>query len=110
NRWPWPLERRSTAELERLPEARLVALLELPAREPVILRAPRLYLDGSQERGDSARGLPIQAVHEPVNEAGAIGIAAARGIDDGGDLGRGNVDLTLAGVDHRALGAARHDE
>src|SRR3546814_8847467 len=51
----------------------------------------------------------VQALAEAVNQPGAIGIAAAGGIDHTGRVGRRNQQFALVGVDLRTAGAAGND-
>src|SRR5687767_7761084 len=95
---------------EILAELALVALLELLAREAVILRAARFDLDGAEERGDASGRLPFVAMQQAMNYASTICIATAGRIDHGRSLGAGDANLTLPRVDHRALAAARYDQ
>src|SRR6202040_2489821 len=62
------------------------------------------------EGGDPAGHLPVKAVHETMNEPGAVGIPAPGGVDDGARRRARNRKLTLRGINHRALLAARHNE
>src|SRR3546814_5430533 len=51
----------------------------------------------------------VQALAEAVNQPGAIGIAAAGGIDHTDRVGRRNQQFALFGVDLRTAGAAGND-
>ena len=81
------------------------ALLELLAREMVVLCAVVLDLDPAHERGDAPGDGPVQLVQQAVQQAGTVGVAAAGGIVDGRRLDRRDVDAVAAGVDARALAA-----
>src|ERR1700722_18791769 len=79
-------------------------------REAVVLSAADLDLDRTQERGDPSGRLPIKAVNETMNEAGAIGVPATGRIDDRPRRGARDHKLAIPGVDQRAFRPARHDE
>src|SRR6185295_14423954 len=67
----------------RCTEALLEPLRETFTCKPMILRAPRLDLDGAEERSNAPRRLPVEPVNKSVEEPRPISVAAARGIDDG---------------------------
>src|SRR5882672_4275906 len=76
----------------------------------VILRAARSDLDRSHQGGESSRLLPVETRNDAVEQARAVRIAAARGIDDGLRLGAGNVDSIAVGIDDGAFGASRENQ
>src|SRR6056297_722147 len=84
---------------------------ELIGGETVVLGAVVLNLDGSHEGRQASDGLPVHVVHEAIEQAGAIGVAATGGVVDGGHRDRGDVRAHVGpGVDHRALPALGDDQ
>ena len=76
---------RSAAPAIRLPagvtECALEARFDLVARRRVVLRAAVRDLDRAHHRGEPAGVRPVPAVRDAVEQAGAIGVAAAGRID-----------------------------
>src|SRR5690606_19868934 len=93
-------------ELEVRAEGGLVARREFLAREAVVLAALLLDLDGAEQRSDAPRRLPVEAMHQPVQETRAVGVAAAGGVHHPRRLRARNVDLSVARVDPGTLRAA----
>src|SRR3990172_9358145 len=79
-------------------------------RRRVILSAAAGDLDRAEQRGQASGGLPVPALLDAVQQAGAIGIAASGRVEQRGRLGAGDDDLLAVGVDGRAFAAAGDDE
>src|SRR6185312_222026 len=94
----------------RCTEALLEPLREILTCKPMILRAPRLDLDGPEERGDTPRRLPVEPVNKSVQEPCPVGVAAARRVDDGFGGSAGDGDRAVPGMDRGALRPKCHDQ
>ena len=78
--------------------------IDLGVIDDVILPTARRDLERAQHGSKSARALPVPALRDAVQQAGAIRITAPGGIEDcRWPCGRNRNDLT-ASVDHRTLG------
>src|SRR6185503_4586858 len=93
-----------------LTEGCAILFREFRRREPVILGALHGDLDRAHERCNAPGRLPIEPAQDAVDQAGAIRIAAAGGIQDLARRGAGNMVHLAIGVDHRPFGAAGDDQ
>src|SRR5690606_36499632 len=71
-----PFDGCSELVAERFP----VTLTEFVRREMMILGAIVRDLDRAQQRRDAARGLPVEALHQTIQQTRSVGIAATGGI------------------------------
>ncbi|MDV7390378.1 hypothetical protein RZS08_03450, partial [Arthrospira platensis SPKY1] len=76
----------------------------------MVLGAGAGDLQGPQQRGQPTGDFPVRLVHESVQQAGAIGIAASGRIHHRAGLHRRNVQPPVADPDDGALRAAGDDQ
>ena len=81
-----------------MPEVPLVQVRQFVARMAVVLPAAAGDFQRSHQRGEPPGGLPVPALLDAVQQAGAVGIAAAGGVDHSFGLGGGNGYLPAAGI------------
>jgi hypothetical protein len=83
---------------------------ELVTRGAVVLPAALGDLDCPHEAAEAPRGFPVESAGDAVQDAAAVGVAAAGGVEDGGGFRGRDVDAAASGVDFRALGATCDDQ
>src|SRR5574343_2085303 len=90
-------------------ESLAVTLGDCLAARRVVLAAAMGDLDRPHDRRQAAGRRPVQAIGDTVEQAGAIGIAAAGRVDDLVGLDAGDV-VALAGIDFGAFATTGNDQ
>ena len=117
--WPWLADDATVDMIGILRRCnspvRIVAITSLTPAElgrgiAVVLRAVLLDLDRAHERGDPAGDLPVEPPLQAVQQARAVGVAAAGRVVDCGRRYRRDVDAMAARVDAGSLATSGHDE
>src|SRR3989304_7964976 len=97
-------EGRKPLQLDGISEVLLELRLQFIAGRRVILPAAAGDLDRAEQRGQASGGLPVPALLDAVQQAGAIGIAASGRVEQRGRLGAGEDELLAVGGGGRGVG------
>src|ERR1700682_5665177 len=99
----------TSASPRRFAETLVVPHRNEVAVDGVVLTSARCDLERAQQRREPPGALPVPALGNAIEQARAIRIAAARGIDERARRHRRNLDHASIGVYARSLAAESHD-